>query len=155
LKISCRDDAALPVTPGFGGGPVLEKILLPPLSPLPFDPEVQELETQVIQASNEVSELRASMQTALQSKLAAHLAECRPSGSVTVREGEADGRCEDEENDNALAALSPPPQELTRRLMSASGKVPELLARLEDAENRLQRILAATPGNVEELGQGC
>ena len=39
--------------------------------------------------------------------------------------------------------------------MSASGKVPELLARLEDAENRLQRILEATPGKgVEEFGPG-
>lgn len=134
----------MPSTPG--GGPKSPGFALPPLSPLPFDPEVQELEQQVIQASNQVSELRASMQTALQSQLSARLAQCRPSASVECKEGEeqvANG-------ENAVATLSPPPEELAVRLTSASGKVPQLLARLEDAQNRLEQLLAATPQTVEE-----
>lgn len=107
--------------------------MLPPLSPPPSDAEVVALEAQVEDASNRVSALRVTMQSAIQERLAAKLAEYRPVAEVSPPEPSA--------TDPDPEPMSPAVTELRARLTEASAKMPELMARLEDAQSRLDRVM--------------
>jgi hypothetical protein len=127
------------------------------------DEEVQRLEAQVEEASSRLAALRAGMQAQLSQQLAARLAQCRPSAAADPPRpdaappaGEGGGGGDDD------APPSPRAEVLGARLAEAAGKLPELRARLEGADGRLQRVLAALaadlsrppPNTVERLVMG-
>lgn len=126
---------------GFGtpSGGHLKSPMLPPLSPLQKDDEVVSLEAEVEATSKRVAELRVKMQAQVQEQLTAKLAACRPSSEITPPRTEAP---QTSEGDDA-GAMSPAASELRNRLVEATGKMPELLARLEETKNRLNKVLDA------------
>ena len=112
--------------------------MLPPLSPLQKDDEVVALEAEVEATSKRVAELRVKMQAQVQEQLTEKLAACRPSAEITPpRAPETDQLNED------AGAMSPAASELRNRLVEATGKMPELLARLEETKTRLSKVLDA------------
>jgi hypothetical protein len=112
--------------------------MLPPLSPIQKDDEVVALEAEVEATSKRVAELRVKMQAQVQEQLTAKLAACRPSSEITPPRAKA---LETSEGD--AGAMSPAASELRNRLVEATGKMPELLARLEETKNRLHKVLDA------------
>jgi hypothetical protein len=112
--------------------------MLPPLSPLQKDEEVVALEAEVEATSKRVAELRVKMQAQVQQQLTAKLAACRPSSEITPPRIEAP-----ESSEGDAGAMSPAASELRNRLVEATGKMPELLARLEETKSRLNKVLDA------------
>jgi len=112
--------------------------MLPPLSPLQKDDEVVALEAEVEATSKRVAELRVKMQAQVQEQLTAKLAACRPSSEITPPRIEAP-----ETSEGDAGAMSPAASELRNRLVEATGKMPELLARLEETKNRLHKVIDA------------
>jgi hypothetical protein len=112
--------------------------MLPPLSPLQKDDEVVALEAEVEATSKRVAELRVKMQAQVQEQLTAKLAACRPSAEITPPRAEAPETSE--------GAMSPAASDLRNRLVEAAGKMPELLARLEETKARLNKVLEAASG---------
>lgn len=116
--------------------------MLPPLSPLPRDDEVAALEAQVEEASRRVAEMRVLMQEKIQEKLQAKLANCRPTAEVTPP------RPDPSEGSPSEGAMSPAADNLRTRLVEAAGKMPELMARLEEAQSRLAKVKDAGAGQI-------
>jgi len=114
--------------------------MLPPLSPPPFDAEVAALEAEVVAATKKVAELRVSMQTRIQQQLSEKLASCEPTAEWTppVYSGCEPSTCDE-----------PSAEELRSKLGSASTKLPGLRAQLEDAYNRMERVLKASEPEVD------
>ena len=89
------------------------------------------------------------MQTQVQEKLSAKLAASRPSAELAPLPTAPSA----EEGDAADRSMSPAAEELRSRLVEAAGKMPELLARLEEAHSRLDTVLdaAAAAGDASRV----
>ena len=122
-----------------------------------MDDEVAQLEAKVEEASRRLAATRAGMQAQLTERLAAKLAQCRPSAAVEPPRTDAEPPVGD-----TAEPPSPRAEELAARLAEAATKLPTLRARLEGADGRLQRVLAAVtsdlqrppPNTVERLVMG-
>lgn len=136
----CSDDVGDEVTPGSARSPTL-----PPLSPLPVDDEVLQLEKEVAAASERVNALRSSMATKISDALISKLECYRPSSELSEdRVGaEANGMNDDEEEETAklsedkvaiLASLEP-------RLRQQLARLPEIRAQLEQADAECKMLL--------------
>ncbi len=131
---------------GFGtpSGGHMKSPMLPPLSPLQKDAEVVALEAEVEATSKRVAELRVKMQAQVQEQLTAKLAACRPSAEITPpRAADAPETSE--------GAMSPDASDLRNRLVEATGKMPELLARLEETKTRLNKVLDAASDQKRDV----
>lgn len=134
----CSEEDSL-TTPGGG---ILSSPMLPPLSPPPVDSEVTALEAQVEEATQRVSQLRVTMQAQVQDLLAQKLAASRPTADIPA---------ETSQQHDVSIAQDPSSDELRQRLADASGKIPTLLAQLEDAHSRLDKLTDTI--NLEATGQ--
>ena len=96
------------------------------------------LEKEVDATSKRVAQLRVDLQSQIQEKLEEKLAKSRPNADVRIRQGE------EKEGEVGNEVLSPAAEDLRARLEGAAGRIPELAARLAEAQNRLMKVLDAS-----------
>ena len=80
------------------------------------------------------------MKSKIQDNLGAKLAQCRPTAEATPP------RPDPSQNSPSQVPMSPAADELRTRLVEAAGKMPELMARLEEAQSRLAKVKDAGTG---------
>jgi hypothetical protein len=114
---------------------------LPPLSPPPFDPEIKSLEEKVELASRRIAKVRVEMQSAIQERLQKQILE-------NVALAEADNEVDVQLPETSLKNVDA--ETLKEKLSSAAAKMPELRAKLEDVEAKLNRLVGSMDGEDEE-----
>lgn len=113
---------------------------LPPLSPPPFDPEIHSLEEKVELASKRIAKVRVEMQSTIQERLQKQILE---NVALAEKDHEADVQLPEASLKNVNV------EELKEKLSSAAAKMPELRAKLEDVEAKLNRLVGSMDGEDE------
>lgn len=126
----CSEDGDMPASPQ-----------LPPLSPPPFDPEIKALEEKVELASKRIAKIRVEMQSAIQERLQKQILE---NVMLAEAENEVDVQLPEVSLTNVDA------EELKEKLSGAAARMPELRAKLEDVESKLNRLVGSMDGEDEE-----
>jgi predicted nucleic acid-binding Zn-ribbon protein len=112
---------------------------LAPLSPPPFDPEVERLEEEVRVASERIQQLRVEMQAAIEEKVKEKILAKLPSAGT--------GQEQDDAGEAGYNVDMPPlpkgvdAEVLKQKLADAAAKMPGLKAKLEDVHEKMVKII--------------